>query len=118
MVERITAYLRMIKFSHSVFALPFAFTSAILAAGGIPEPRKIFWITVAMVSGRSVAMGMNRLIDRRIDAENPRTRDREIPAGKISVTEATVFVVISSLISCIPRCSSFQSKIVWLPAAG
>jgi 4-hydroxybenzoate polyprenyltransferase len=98
MVERITAYLRMIKFSHSVFALPFAFTSAIIAAGGIPELRKIFWITVAMVSGRSAAMGMNRLIDRRIDAENPRTRDREIPAGKVSVREAVVFVVISSLI--------------------
>lgn len=88
-------YLRMIKFSHSVFALPFAFVGALLAAGGIPSVKQVFWIIVAMVSGRSAAMGLNRIIDLRIDAKNPRTKQRELPAGKISLTEAWVFVLMS-----------------------
>ncbi len=88
-------YLRMIKIAHSVFALPFAFTGALLAASGIPTLRQIFWITVAMVGARSGAMGMNRIVDRRIDAENPRTQNREIPSGKIGPGEAMLFTVIS-----------------------
>ncbi|MGE5238560.1 MAG: UbiA-like polyprenyltransferase [Chloroflexota bacterium] len=88
-------YLRMIKIAHSVFALPFAFTGALLAASGIPTVRQIFWITVAMVGARSGAMGMNRIVDRRIDAENPRTRNREIPSGKIGAGEALLFTAIS-----------------------
>ncbi|MEC4684462.1 MAG: UbiA-like polyprenyltransferase [Nitrospirota bacterium] len=88
----------MIKFSHSVFALPFAFTSALLAAGGIPSWNKIFWITVAMVGGRSAAMGLNRVIDRKVDALNPRTSRREIPAGTIKTAEAVVFILASVLI--------------------
>ncbi|HSB51261.1 MAG TPA: UbiA-like polyprenyltransferase, partial [Dissulfurispiraceae bacterium] len=88
-------YLRMIKIAHSVFALPFAFTGALLAASGIPTVRQIFWITVAMVGARSGAMGMNRIVDRRIDAENPRTRNREIPSGKIGAGEALLFAAIS-----------------------
>ena len=86
----------MIKFSHSIFALPFAFTAALLASQGVPELRKLLWITVAMVSGRSAAMGLNRVIDREIDAKNPRTANREIPAGKIKTTEAWLFIIISS----------------------
>ncbi|HMK42857.1 MAG TPA: UbiA-like polyprenyltransferase [Dissulfurispiraceae bacterium] len=92
---RIVNYLTMIKFSHSVFALPFAFTGAILAAGGIPPLKQLFWISIAMVGARSGAMGMNRLIDRSIDARNPRTTRREIPAGKISVSDAIVFTLLS-----------------------
>ncbi|MEW5744340.1 MAG: UbiA-like polyprenyltransferase [Nitrospirota bacterium] len=88
-------YLRMIKFSHSVFALPFAFTGALLAAAGIPAAGALFWITVAMVGARSGAMGLNRIIDRRIDAQNPRTAGREIPSGKIRAGEAAVFTLIS-----------------------
>lgn len=88
----------MIKFSHSVFALPFAFTAALLASGGIPPIDKIVWITVAMLSGRSAAMGLNRVIDRRIDALNPRTSNREIPAGKVRMVEASVFIVLSLLV--------------------
>lgn len=88
-------YLKMIKISHSVFALPFAFTGAILAASGIPPLSQIFWITVAVVGARSGAMGLNRIIDRRIDAENPRTKNREIPSGKIKVRDALIFVFIS-----------------------
>ncbi len=98
MLARAAVYLRMIKFSHSVFALPFAFTSALLAAGGIPSWSKIFWITVAMVSGRSAAMGLNRVIDRKVDALNPRTFQREIPAGTIKTAEAIVFILASTLI--------------------
>jgi 4-hydroxybenzoate polyprenyltransferase len=88
-------YLRMIKFSHSVFALPFAFTGAVLAASGIPSLRQIFWVAVAMVGARSGAMGLNRIIDRKIDAENPRTRAREIPSGKIKTSDAAIFTAIS-----------------------
>ncbi|MEW6116199.1 MAG: UbiA-like polyprenyltransferase [Nitrospirota bacterium] len=93
--SKIVLYLRMIKFSHSVFALPFAFTGAVLAAAGIPATGKLLWITVAMVGARSGAMGLNRIIDRRIDAANPRTAAREIPSGKIRTVDATVFTVVS-----------------------
>lgn len=88
-------YLKMIKFSHSVFALPFAFTGAVLAASGLPPIKKLFWIAAAMVGARSGAMGLNRIVDREIDALNPRTANREIPAGKIRVTDAVVFTLIS-----------------------
>jgi 4-hydroxybenzoate polyprenyltransferase len=93
--EKIVLYLRMIKFPHSVFALPFAFTSAIMAAEGTPRLEKIFWITIAMVGARSGAMGLNRIIDREIDRANPRTRDRELPSGVIMVSEAVLFTAIS-----------------------
>jgi 4-hydroxybenzoate polyprenyltransferase len=93
--ERIVLYLRMIKISHSVFALPFAFTGAVLAAGGLPTLHQALWISIAMVGARSGAMGLNRIIDRRIDAANPRTSGREIPSGKISVRDAAVFTVVS-----------------------
>ena len=96
--EKIVLYLRMIKFPHSVFALPFAFTGAIMAAGGIPPPGKIFWITLAMVGARSGAMGLNRIIDREIDRANPRTRNRELPMGIIMVSEAVLFTIISFII--------------------
>jgi 4-hydroxybenzoate polyprenyltransferase len=92
---KILLYLRMIKFPHSVFALPFAFTGAVMAAGGIPPPGKIFWITLAMVGARSGAMGLNRIIDREIDQANPRTRDRELPRGVIMVSEAVLFTIVS-----------------------
>ncbi|MCI0469230.1 MAG: putative 4-hydroxybenzoate polyprenyltransferase [Nitrospirae bacterium] len=94
-MERAALYFRMIKFSHSVFALPFAFTGAILAASGIPSIRQLLWISAAMVGARSAAMGLNRIIDRKIDAENPRTKNREIPSGKISVKHATLFIAAS-----------------------
>lgn len=96
--ERITTYLRMIKFSHSVFALPFALTSAFIASQGFPELEKFFWIIIAMVSARTAAMGLNRIIDRHIDKLNPRTSMREIPSGKVSLTEALLFVVVAIFI--------------------
>lgn len=97
LVERIVTYGRMIKFSHSVFALPFAFSGAALAALQA-EVRlvQVFWIVVAMVGARSAAMGFNRLVDREIDAANPRTAARELPLGRISPGAVRVLVAISS----------------------
>ncbi len=94
-LNRAVLYLRMIKISHSVFALPFAFTGAVLAASGIPTFHQIFWIVLAMVGARSGAMGLNRIIDRDIDKANPRTKQREIPSGKIRVIDAAIFTIIS-----------------------
>lgn len=96
--EKMVLYLRMIKFPHSIFALPFAFTGAIMAAGGIPPLGKIFWITLAMVGARSGAMGLNRIIDRNIDQANPRTRNRELPRGVIMTSEAVLFTVVSFIV--------------------
>jgi len=88
----------MIKFEHSLFALPFAFTGAFIAAKGLPALDKIFWIVVAMVGARSGAMGLNRVIDAEIDRENPRTAKREIPTGKISKAEATLYIIIAFIV--------------------
>lgn len=95
MFDKLVLYLKLIKFSHSIFALPFALTAAIIAASGIPSLRQILWIIIAMVGARSGAMGLNRIIDRKIDAENPRTASREIPAGKVRVADAVIFTIIS-----------------------
>ena len=96
LLERASAYGRMIRFSHSVFALPFALTSAALAAqGGRATGGHVFWIVVAMVAARSAAMGFNRLVDQAIDAKNPRTAGRELPRGIVSRGEAWLFVALS-----------------------
>lgn len=96
--NRLVLYLKMIKFSHSIFALPFAFTGSLMAASGIPSLLQIFWIIAAMVGARSGAMGLNRIIDRNIDAANPRTKNRELPAGKIEFKNVVAFTVVSFLI--------------------
>jgi 4-hydroxybenzoate polyprenyltransferase len=90
--------LEMIKWEHSVFALPFALAGAMLAAGGIPQGRQLLWIVVAMVAARSAAMAFNRLVDNRLDAANPRTRSRALPAGLLSPRFVAGFVVLSSLL--------------------
>src|SRR4028118_224161 len=87
--------LEMIKFEHTLFALPFAFLGAVLAANGFPSVLQILWITVAMFGARSAAMTFNRIIDRKFDAENPRTASRELPSGKLSVSFAWAFFVAS-----------------------
>jgi 4-hydroxybenzoate polyprenyltransferase len=83
-VGTIRLFLEAIKFSHTVFALPFAFTGAVLAAWGLPSLYQGFWIVMAMVGARTAAMGLNRLIDAEIDAANPRTRGRAVPAGLLA----------------------------------
>ena len=87
--------LEMIKWEHSVFALPFAMTGAVLAAGGWPSLRVLGWIVVCMVSARSAAMAFNRLADAKLDAENPRTAMRALPAGTLSIGFVAGFVVVS-----------------------
>lgn len=94
-LKKIKIFLEMIKFPHTVFALPFAFTGAVLAAGGIPSGYRIFWIAVAMVGARTAAMGLNRLIDAEIDAKNPRTSGRAIPAGLLGKGTVAAFIVVS-----------------------
>lgn len=93
--QKICTFLEMIKFSHTVFALPFALTGALLAAKGIPDIVSIVWIILAMVGARTAAMGLNRLIDADIDAKNPRTESRAIPAGKLSRGFTLAVIVLS-----------------------
>jgi len=88
----------MIKWEHSIFALPFALCGAVLAASGIPNLHQLAWIIVAMVSARSAAMAFNRLADATIDAANPRTQARALPAGTLSTTFVSAFVLVSSAI--------------------
>lgn len=93
--QKLKTTLRMIKFEHTLFALPFAFLGAVLAANGLPTVWQIVWITVAMFGARSAAMTFNRIADRKIDALNPRTASREIPSGKLSVGFAWAFLIAS-----------------------
>lgn len=90
-LDKLTTTLRMIKFEHTLFALPFAFLGAVLAAEGIPAWDKLLWITLAMVGARSAAMTFNRIVDRDIDAKNPRTASRELPSGKLGIGFAWTF---------------------------
>ena len=84
-------FARLVKFEHTVFALPFAYVGALLAVGGSPSARDLVWITVAMVGARSLAMGLNRLIDATIDEHNPRTAARELPAGLLTHAQVWAF---------------------------
>jgi 4-hydroxybenzoate polyprenyltransferase len=88
--------LEMIKWEHSVFALPFALTGAVLAAGAWPPLRVLVWIVVCMVAARSAAMAFNRLVDAKLDAANPRTATRAIPAGMLTTGFVAGFVVVSA----------------------
>jgi 4-hydroxybenzoate polyprenyltransferase len=99
--NRIATVLEMIKFEHSVFALPFALVGALLAAragGTLPTWRQLLWIVVAMVGARSAAMTINRIADRAYDARNPRTANRALPKGDLSVGFAWVFTIAASLL--------------------
>ena len=107
MLKRVAVYASFVRFSHSVFALPFALAGALLAVqrlhGANPAGwlvgeglRRLAWILVAMVAARSAAMGFNRLADARIDALNPRTANRELPRGAMSRREAAIFIAVAS----------------------
>lgn len=93
--RKVRELLRMIVVEHTVFALPFAYAGAFLAAGGRPTAHQLIWITVAMAGARSAALGLNRIIDRRIDAKNPRTSGRHLPSGRVRVWEAALFSAFS-----------------------
>ncbi|MHB1125680.1 MAG: UbiA-like polyprenyltransferase [Bacillota bacterium] len=95
MGRKIITFLEMIRFEHTIFALPFAYLGAFLAAGGVPTFGQFVWITLAMVGARTAAMSLNRLIDRHLDALNPRTKNRAIPRGALSVIEVWMYTLMS-----------------------
>jgi 4-hydroxybenzoate polyprenyltransferase len=100
MFRRLRTYMSFVRISHSVFALPFALAGALLALQRGTDPvsvRLLFWIVAAMVAARSAAMGFNRLADARHDALNPRTANRELPRGVMTMREAALFVIVSSV---------------------
>ena len=86
---------KLIKFEHTIFALPFAYLGAVMAAGGVPAGREVFWITLAMVGARSAAMAWNRLVDWRIDAANPRTSERILPQNLLDKGEVVIFIILA-----------------------
>jgi 4-hydroxybenzoate polyprenyltransferase len=117
LLEKLRTTLEMIKFEHTLFALPFAFLGAVLAAGGLPEWRQILWITVAMVGARSAAMTFNRIADKDIDAANPRTAGRELPSGKLSVGFAWGFLFASIAVFLLASYSLNHLTFVLSPVA-
>ena len=98
MLRKMRVLLEMIKFGHTVFALPFALIGAFLAKRGVPDGVTFGWIILAMVGARTAAMGFNRIADRKFDAANPRTADRAIPAGAVRLVEAWAMVVLFTVL--------------------
>jgi 4-hydroxybenzoate polyprenyltransferase len=109
--------LEMIKIEHTLFALPFAFLGAILAAGGIPTLWQLSWIVVAMVGARSAAMAFNRIADRQYDARNPRTAMRALPAGLLSLGFVWGFTIVSALIFFIAAAMLNRLTLILAPVA-
>jgi 4-hydroxybenzoate polyprenyltransferase len=107
----------MIKIEHTLFALPFAFLGAVLAANGLPSFRQIFWIVVAMVGARSTAMAFNRIADRKIDARNPRTAMRALPSGLLSVSFVWAFTITSALLFLVAAAMLNRLTLLLAPVA-
>jgi 4-hydroxybenzoate polyprenyltransferase len=107
----------MIKIEHTLFALPFAFLGAVLAANGLPTLRQAWWITVAMVGARSTAMAFNRIVDREYDARNPRTQMRAIPAGTLPLGFVVLFTVVSAIVFFIAAAMLNQLTLLLAPIA-
>ena len=103
----------MIKWEHSIFALPFALCGAMLAASGLPTFHQLLWIVIAMLAARCAAMAFNRLADATIDAANPRTRTRALPAGQLSLTFVATFVVVSCAVFILAA-SQLNRLTLWL----
>ncbi len=97
-VKKISILLEMIQFKLTIFALPFAFTGAILAERGMPRPVVVFWVILAMVGARTCAMGFNRIVDRKFDEGNPRTAARAIPTGSVKLGEAWFMVIAAGVL--------------------
>jgi 4-hydroxybenzoate polyprenyltransferase len=121
-VTRIATYLSFVRFSHTVFALPFALTGALLALhqhplGGRDVAWRVLWILVAMVAARSAAMGFNRLADADYDAKNPRTAMRELPRGAMSRTEAVIFVLVAAVVFVFASAMLGEACLVLSPVA-
>lgn len=121
MIRKTKIFLEMIKFEHTIFALPFAYMGAVLGAlvvnDGLPTWAQAGWITLAMAGARSAAMGLNRLIDRAIDKRNPRTAGRALPAGLLSVAEVTVFILFSFILLFVAAFQLNMLAVQLLPVA-
>ncbi len=117
MVAKIKILLEMIKFKLTIFAMPFAFMGAFLAAEGVPHLRVFFWIIIAMVGARTCAMGFNRIVDRKFDKANPRTAARAIPAGDVKLTEAWSMVILAGLLFFVACYNLNQLTLILAPFA-
>jgi 4-hydroxybenzoate polyprenyltransferase len=115
--QNIRTTLEMVKIEHTLFALPFAFLGAVLAANGLPTAWQILWVTAAMVGARSAAMAFNRIVDREFDAANPRTRGRAIPAGLLSVRFAWGFTVAAAALFFLAAAMLNQLTLALAPVA-
>ena len=117
LLRNVRTTLEMIKIEHTLFALPFAFLGAVLAANGLPSLRQFFWITVAMVGARSTAMAFNRLADREYDARNPRTSSRALPAGLLSPGFVWVFTAVAATLFLLAAAMLNKLTLVLAPLA-
>lgn len=117
LLSNVRTTLEMIKIEHTLFALPFAFLGAVLAANGLPSIRQAFWITIAMIGARSAAMAFNRIVDRKFDAENPRTAGRAIPAGLLSVSFVWGFTFVSSALFFVAAAMLNRLTLILAPVA-
>jgi 4-hydroxybenzoate polyprenyltransferase len=116
-LKNVRITLEMIKIEHTLFALPFAFLGAVLAANGLPTVRQVFWISVAMVGARSTAMAFNRIADRDYDARNPRTSMRAIPAGLLSVGFVWAFTIVAALLFFLAAAMLNRLTLILAPVA-
>ncbi len=116
-LKKIRDFLELIQFEHTIFALPFAYVGMLLAAGGWPTWRQFFWITVAMAAARTLAMGVNRLADRALDARNPRTANRPLVTGRIALSTAWAGTVTSGLVLGVAAWQLGPLPLILLPGA-
>ena len=117
LLRNVRVTLEMIKIEHTLFALPFAFLGAVLAANGLPTLKQILWITVAMVGARSTAMAFNRIADREYDALNARTATRALPAGILSVSFVWAFTCVSALLFFVAAAMLNRLTLIMAPVA-
>ena len=117
LLRNVRITLEMIKIEHTLFALPFAFLGAVLAANGLPSARQILWITVAMIGARSTAMAFNRIADCEYDARNPRTRMRALPAGLLSLSFAWMFTIVSAAVFVFAAANLNRLTLILAPVA-
>ncbi len=117
LLRNVRSTLEMIKIEHTLFALPFAFLGAVLAANGLPTLKQISWITVAMVGARSTAMAFNRLVDRDYDAINPRTSSRALPTGVLTVSFVWAFTLVSAALFLLAAAMLNRLTLILAPVA-
>src|SRR5215510_10818812 len=117
LLVRVRDFLEMVKFEHTIFALPFAYLGMVLAAGGLPTFHQFFWVTVAMASARSLAFAVNRLVDRRYDATNPRTAKRPSVTGAITPQTMIFFAGVSLVILALSAALLNTLTLILFPGA-